>query len=77
MARTTTVPARTCGRPQGMGLSVWLQPTDDPKAGKNRDHPDLVVDTRGCPVQQVSQSISARWARNRSAVCQSIGSGIG
>jgi len=26
------------------GLSVWLQPTDKPKAGKNRDHPDLVVD---------------------------------
>jgi catechol-2,3-dioxygenase len=26
------------------GLSVWLQPTDAPKAGKNRDHPDLVVD---------------------------------
>ncbi|AGZ41364.1 VOC family protein [Actinoplanes friuliensis] len=27
----------------GGGLSVWLQPTDAPKAGKNRDHPDLVV----------------------------------
>jgi hypothetical protein len=25
-------------------LSVWLQPTDAPKAGKNRDHPDLVVE---------------------------------
>lgn len=32
-------------RPPGPGqLSVWLQPTDAPKAGKNRDHPDLVVD---------------------------------
>jgi catechol 2,3-dioxygenase-like lactoylglutathione lyase family enzyme len=26
------------------GLSVWLQPADAPKTGKNRDHPDLVVD---------------------------------
>jgi predicted enzyme related to lactoylglutathione lyase len=26
------------------GLSVWLQPTDTAKAGKNRDHPDLVAD---------------------------------
>jgi hypothetical protein len=26
------------------GLSVWLQPTTEPKTGKNRDHPDLVVD---------------------------------
>jgi hypothetical protein len=25
-------------------LSVWLQPTDAPKRGKNRDHPDLVVE---------------------------------
>jgi len=25
-------------------LSVWLQPTDAPKAGKNRDHMDLVAD---------------------------------
>ena len=25
-------------------LSVWLQPTDEPKAGKNRDHMDLVAD---------------------------------
>jgi len=24
--------------------SVWLQPTGAPKAGKNRDHPDLVVE---------------------------------
>ncbi|WP_433065331.1 VOC family protein [Dactylosporangium sp. CS-033363] len=24
--------------------SVWLQPTDAPKVGKNRDHPDLVAD---------------------------------
>jgi hypothetical protein len=28
----------------GTGLNVWLQPTDAPKAGKNRGHPDLVVD---------------------------------
>ncbi|MFI5897303.1 VOC family protein [Actinoplanes sp. NPDC051513] len=28
--------------PEG-GLSVWLQRTDAPKTGKNRDHPDLVV----------------------------------
>jgi hypothetical protein len=26
------------------GLSVWLQPTTAAKAGKNRNHPDLVVD---------------------------------
>jgi hypothetical protein len=26
------------------GLSVWLQPTTAAKTGKNRDHPDLVVD---------------------------------
>src|SRR4051794_18099792 len=25
-------------------LSVWLQPTDRIKAGRNRDHPDLTVD---------------------------------
>jgi catechol 2,3-dioxygenase-like lactoylglutathione lyase family enzyme len=31
-------------RPPGDGLSVWLQPTAAPKSGKNRDHPDLVVD---------------------------------
>ncbi len=30
--------------PSGTGLSVWLQPTDAPKVGKNRDHPDLTVD---------------------------------
>jgi predicted enzyme related to lactoylglutathione lyase len=30
-------------RPPDDGLSVWLQPTDAPKAGKNRDHPDLVA----------------------------------
>jgi len=30
--------------PPDGGLSVWLQPTDAVKAGKNRDHPDLVVD---------------------------------
>lgn len=29
--------------PPDDGLSVWLQPTDAPKAGKNRDHPDLVA----------------------------------
>jgi hypothetical protein len=28
----------------GSGPSVWLQPTDAVKAGKNRDHPDLVAD---------------------------------
>jgi hypothetical protein len=27
----------------GVSWSVWLQPTDDVKAGKNRNHPDLVV----------------------------------
>jgi hypothetical protein len=33
-------------RPRGGGerLSVWLQPTDAKKAGKNRDHPDLIAD---------------------------------
>jgi catechol 2,3-dioxygenase-like lactoylglutathione lyase family enzyme len=30
--------------PDGDGLSVWLQPTGAVKAGKNRDHPDLVTD---------------------------------
>jgi catechol 2,3-dioxygenase-like lactoylglutathione lyase family enzyme len=31
-------------RPDGPGrLSVWLQPTDEPKTGKNRDHPDLIA----------------------------------
>lgn len=25
------------------GLSVWLQPTQEPKRGKNRNHPDLVA----------------------------------
>jgi hypothetical protein len=30
--------------PTDNGLSVWLQPTQTPKSGKNRDHPDLVVD---------------------------------
>jgi|SRR6185312_5099205 hypothetical protein len=25
-------------------LTVWLQPTDAPKAGKNRDHMDLVAE---------------------------------
>jgi hypothetical protein len=29
--------------PPDGGLSVWLQPTDAAKAGKNRDHPDLVA----------------------------------
>ncbi|MEU4215616.1 VOC family protein [Actinoplanes sp. NPDC026623] len=29
--------------PADGGLSVWLQPTDAPKVGKNRDHPDLVA----------------------------------
>jgi hypothetical protein len=29
--------------PRDGGLSVWLQPTDAPKDGKNRDHPDLVA----------------------------------
>jgi hypothetical protein len=33
-------------RPPGDGLSVWLQPTEEPKDGKNRNHPDLVVDGR-------------------------------
>jgi hypothetical protein len=32
-------------RPREPGrLSVWLQPTGAVKTGKNRDHPDLVVD---------------------------------
>ncbi|GAA3286873.1 MULTISPECIES: VOC family protein [Dactylosporangium] len=31
----------------GQGLSVWLQPTSAVKAGKNRNHPDLRVDTSG------------------------------
>jgi len=26
------------------GLTVWLQPTEAPKVGKNRDHMDLVTD---------------------------------
>jgi hypothetical protein len=31
-------------RPDEPGrLSVWLQPTDEPKTGKNRDHPDLIA----------------------------------
>jgi predicted enzyme related to lactoylglutathione lyase len=30
-------------RPPDGGLSVWLQPTDTAKAGKNRNHPDLVA----------------------------------
>jgi catechol 2,3-dioxygenase-like lactoylglutathione lyase family enzyme len=29
--------------PDDGGLSVWLQPTTEPKTGKNRDHPDLVA----------------------------------
>jgi len=29
--------------PPDGGLSVWLQHTDAPKNGKNRDHPDLVA----------------------------------
>jgi hypothetical protein len=29
--------------PSGPEPSVWLQPTDAPKVGKNRDHPDLVL----------------------------------
>jgi hypothetical protein len=29
--------------PADGGLSVWLQPTDTPKSGKNRNHPDVVV----------------------------------
>lgn len=33
--------------PPGGGPSVWLQPTEEPKTGKNRNHPDLVVDDRG------------------------------
>jgi predicted enzyme related to lactoylglutathione lyase len=35
-------PADGEGR-QGRMLSVWLQPTDAAKAGKNRGHPDLVA----------------------------------
>ena len=34
--------------PEGSGpraLTVWLQACAGPKAGKNRDHPDLVADT--------------------------------
>jgi len=30
-------------RPADGGLSVWLQPTDAAKVGKNRAHPDLVA----------------------------------
>jgi hypothetical protein len=30
--------------PPDGGLTVWLQPTTEPKTGKNRDHPDLAVD---------------------------------
>ncbi|MEU7907499.1 VOC family protein [Actinoplanes sp. NPDC049118] len=30
-------------RPPDGGLSVWLQRTEAPKAGKNRNHPDLVA----------------------------------
>jgi catechol 2,3-dioxygenase-like lactoylglutathione lyase family enzyme len=30
--------------PHAGPLTVWLQPTDAPKVGKNRNHPDLVVD---------------------------------
>jgi catechol 2,3-dioxygenase-like lactoylglutathione lyase family enzyme len=31
-------------RPDEPGrLSVWLQPTDEPKTGKNRDHSDSIV----------------------------------
>jgi hypothetical protein len=49
MATTAT---RTCGRRTADGgrrtadggLSVWLQPTEAPKIGKNRNLPDLVVD---------------------------------
>ncbi|MEU8241281.1 VOC family protein [Actinoplanes missouriensis] len=29
--------------PPDAGLSVWLQPTTEPKTGKNRDHPDLIA----------------------------------
>jgi catechol 2,3-dioxygenase-like lactoylglutathione lyase family enzyme len=29
--------------PEGDGLSVWLQPTETPKVGKNRNHPDLIA----------------------------------
>lgn len=29
--------------PEGGGVTVWLQPTAEPKRGKNRNHPDLVA----------------------------------
>jgi len=33
--------------PDGVGMSVWLQPTDVPKKEKNRNHPDLIIDGGG------------------------------
>ena len=39
------------------GLSMWLQPTEAPKAGKNRNHPDLVA-TDGDVETEVARLLS-------------------
>ena len=37
--------------PDGTGPSVWLQPTRTPKAGKNRNHPDLIATDDNTPAE--------------------------
>ena len=38
-------------------LSVWLQPTDEPKRGKNRNHPDLHLPAGGDVETEVERLI--------------------
>jgi catechol 2,3-dioxygenase-like lactoylglutathione lyase family enzyme len=39
--------------PPGDGLFVWLQPSAGPKAGKNRNHPDLVAADPAAEVERL------------------------
>lgn len=47
--------------PAGDGLHVYLQPSAGDKAGKNRNHPDLVADDAAAEVQRLLQ-LGARRA---------------
>ncbi|GAA3610148.1 VOC family protein [Nonomuraea rosea] len=38
-------------------MTVWLQPTDAPKSGKNRNHPDLYVPDGGDVAAEVERLV--------------------
>jgi catechol 2,3-dioxygenase-like lactoylglutathione lyase family enzyme len=48
-------------------LTVWLQRTDAPKTGKNRNHPDLYVPAGGDPDAEVERLIGL------GATCADVG----